>query len=60
MYNIHPNTGWYCFVRRQPELEHCFHIKDISSYHVPYCHNILQGVTKTGQSPRSYQATHKH
>ena len=37
-------------MRSQPELEHCFHIKDISCYHVPYCQDILQWVTRTGQS----------
>jgi len=49
MYNIDPDAGRYCFVRRQPELEHSFHIKDVSSYHIPY-QDILQGVTRTGQS----------
>lgn len=49
IYNIDPDAGRYCFVRRQPELECCFHIKDISGYHVPYCQDILQGITRTGQ-----------
>jgi hypothetical protein len=48
IYNIDPDAGRCCFVRRQLELERCFHIKDISGYHVPYCQDILQQVTRTG------------
>jgi len=40
MYNMDPDASRYCFVRRQLELEHCFH------YHL----DTLQGVTRTGQS----------
>lgn len=52
MYNIDPDAGRYCSVRRQLELEHCFHIKDISGYYyliARISHEGLQGLEKVSK-----------